>query len=56
VDGLIERLDDLLRAGNSRLFARQLTLADSAPALHLERVFDPPKPLDELELDELVAP
>lgn len=55
VDGLVERLDALLKGGESRLFARELTLAESAPTLHLERVFDPDKPLDELELVELVS-
>lgn len=55
VDGLVERLDALLKNGESRLFERELTLADGEPTLHLERVFDPDKPLDQLELDELVS-
>jgi phospholipase D1/2 len=55
IDGLVDRLDALLQGGDSRLFERELTLADSAPTLHLERVFDPDKPLDQLELAELVS-
>ena len=54
-DGLIPRLDRLLPG--CRLIARQLDeeLARSAPVLRLEKLFDPQKPLDELELAELVA-
>ena len=55
VEGLVERLDTLVNGGESRLFTRELTLVDSVPALHLERVFDPEKPLDQLELEELVS-
>lgn len=55
VDGLVERLDSLVESGKSRLFARPLTPPDSAPTLHLERLFDPEKPLDQVEPGELMS-
>ena len=54
VEGLVERLDALVRGGKSRLFERELTMTESAPAIHLERVFDPDKPLDQIELEEIL--
>ncbi len=53
--GLISRLDPLLPG--CRLIARTLDaeLAGNPPLLRLEKLFDPQKPLDEVELDELVA-
>lgn len=55
VDDLVTRLDSLLP--RCRLIARPLDaeLAGSAPVLRLEKLFDPQKPLDEVELEELVA-
>lgn len=55
VKGLVERLDALVESGESRLFVRELTMTESADTLHLERVFDPNKPLDQLELEEIVS-
>jgi phosphatidylserine/phosphatidylglycerophosphate/cardiolipin synthase-like enzyme len=57
-EGLIERLDGLVHDGQSRLFVRPLDpeLASRDPVLHLEYLFDPDRPLSELELAELVAP
>jgi len=54
-EGLIPRLDRLLPG--CRLIARSLDaeLAGAAPVLRLEKLFDPQKPLDEVELDELIA-
>lgn len=54
-EGLITRLDQL--APDCRLIPRALdsALAESAPMLRLEKLFDPQKPLDEVELEELVA-
>jgi phospholipase D1/2 len=53
---LVARLDDLARNG-SHLYPRPLT--DDAEELELhplrERAFDPARPLDELELEDLVA-
>jgi phosphatidylserine/phosphatidylglycerophosphate/cardiolipin synthase-like enzyme len=55
--GLVARLDELARPGTSRLFPRELDreLAIAEPVLHLEQLFDPDKPLSELELSELLA-
>jgi phosphatidylserine/phosphatidylglycerophosphate/cardiolipin synthase-like enzyme len=55
VDGLVGRLDELGERGKSRLFPRPVPLENSAPSLHLERLFDPEKPLDQFELSELVS-
>lgn len=57
LDGLIDRLDELARS-EGRLFVRQLDLelATSEPVLRLEHLFDPDKPLNDVELSELVAP
>lgn len=55
VDGLVERLDNLVESGKSRLFTRELIVDDDASALRLERLFDPEKPLDQLDLGELVS-
>jgi hypothetical protein len=56
-DGLVQRLDTLVASGNSRLAPRQIDreLAESSPVLNLEQLFDPAKPLTELELTELVG-
>lgn len=56
--GLIAHLDELAAPGRSRLFLRPIDqqLASSKPLLRLEYLFDPDKPLSEIELDELVAP
>jgi len=55
-EGLIERLDSLLASGRSRLRPRprgeELRLEQT---LHLGRLFDPDKPLTELELSEIVT-
>jgi phosphatidylserine/phosphatidylglycerophosphate/cardiolipin synthase-like enzyme len=55
IEGLVERLDALVASGQSRLFTRKLELAHETPTLHLERLFDPEKPLDQLELEEVVS-
>jgi phospholipase D1/2 len=56
--GLTKRLDALAARGQSRLFQRPIDqeLATSDPLLRLEYLFDPDKPLSEVELAELVAP
>ncbi len=56
-DGLVDRLDELLAAGTTRLRARrsQPELLARPHALHLERLFDPEKPLTEIELEEVIS-
>jgi phosphatidylserine/phosphatidylglycerophosphate/cardiolipin synthase-like enzyme len=56
-DGLVARLDTLLASGKSRLALRQIDeeLATVTPVVHLEQLFDPQKPLTEIELSELVG-
>jgi phosphatidylserine/phosphatidylglycerophosphate/cardiolipin synthase-like enzyme len=56
--GLSKRLDTLAAPGQSRLFQRPVDheLATSEPVLRLEYLFDPDKPLSEVELAELLAP
>ncbi len=55
--GLVQRLDALAQSGQSRLRKRPVAdeLVDSQRVLHLEQIFDPDKPLDELELGEVFA-
>jgi phospholipase D1/2 len=55
---LTRRLDALAAPGQSRLFPRPIDqeLATSDPVLRLEHLFDPDKPLSEVELAELLAP
>jgi phosphatidylserine/phosphatidylglycerophosphate/cardiolipin synthase-like enzyme len=57
VEGLVERLDALVQSGSSRLVHREadLALAESAVDVHLERIFDPAKPLDQLQLAEVIS-
>jgi phosphatidylserine/phosphatidylglycerophosphate/cardiolipin synthase-like enzyme len=56
-EGLVGRLDRLAADPKSRLRARAIdeSLVGSDRVLHLERVFDPEKPLSQLELDEVVG-
>jgi phospholipase D1/2 len=57
VEGLIDRLDRLLAEGTSRLRPRRrdAELLARPRSLHLERLFDPEKPLTDLELSELFS-
>jgi phosphatidylserine/phosphatidylglycerophosphate/cardiolipin synthase-like enzyme len=54
-DGLIDRLDELTERAETRLRPRVTAQATVAleTTLHLERLFDPDKPLDEVEFSEV---
>jgi len=55
IDGLIQRLDQLISSCDCRLRPRSLheELLDTDQVVQLERLFDPEKPLSEIELGEL---
>jgi phosphatidylserine/phosphatidylglycerophosphate/cardiolipin synthase-like enzyme len=55
--GLVDRLDFLAADPRSRLRRRVIdqSLSESERVLRLERLFDPEKPLTQLELDEVVG-
>jgi phospholipase D1/2 len=58
LDGLVARLDALIQSNGSKLQIRHLSeesRVSEGRALRLERIFDPDKPLTELELDEVLA-
>jgi phospholipase D1/2 len=55
VEGLLGRLEALRETGKSRLILRGPSGSETMPALRLERLFDPDKPLDQLEFGELIA-
>lgn len=55
-EGLVERLDELTRRRGSRLGLRRVSseAAEQLPSLHLEALFDPDKPLSDVELGEVL--
>jgi hypothetical protein len=55
IEGLLGRLEAQREAGKGRLILRGPSGSESLPALRLERLFDPDKPLDQLEFGELIA-
>lgn len=56
IEGLVEKLDRLV-AGETKLKRRTLEdlVSRAERPLHIERIFDPEKPLDELVLEDIVG-